>query len=489
MTPARVRYAPSPTGDPHVGNIRTAVWTWLYARHTGGQFLVRLEDTDQSRAVPGSLERILESLRWLGLDWDEGPDIGGPYGPYVQSERLPLYQEAAARLVAQGNAYPCFCSSEELDALRARQQAEKRPTGYEGKCRTIAPTTAQARVSAGEPHVIRFATPREGTTTVRDLLRGDVTVENRTLDDFVILKSDGFPTYHLAHPVDDTAMAITHVTRGDEWLPSAPRHALLFDALGYARPTYVHTPIILAPGGGKLSKRHGAKFILEYAEEGYLPDALLNFLCITGWGHGDETVFTRERLIELFDLADLSLNPATFDMEKLNWLNGVYLREMPERDLAELLARRLERDLPGEVLRPLDRAFVESFTPLVRERIQVLGDVTALVDFFFMDEVPTPPREEFLQKRFKDDPTGAASALEAAAEALDSVRPWDTQSIEAALRALPETIGVKAGDLFTLVRLAVTGKRVSPPLFESIELLGDTRAVDSLRRAASLVRE
>ena len=488
MTPVRVRYAPSPTGDPHVGNIRTAVWTWLYARHTGGQFLVRLEDTDQARAVEGSLERILDSLRWLGLDWDEGPDIGGPYEPYVQSERLPLYQAAAARLIEQGNAYPCFCSSEELDALRTRQQKEKRPTGYEGKCRTIAPAEARARLDAGEPHVIRFATPREGTTTVVDLLRGDVTVENRTLDDFVILKSDGFPTYHLAHPVDDTAMAITHVTRGDEWLPSAPRHALLFDALGYVRPTYVHTPIILAPGGGKLSKRHGAKFVLEYAEEGYLADALLNFLCITGWGHGDDTVFTRERLIELFDLADLSLNPATFDVDKLNWLNGVYLRDMPERDLAELLARRLELSLPPEVLRPLDRAFVEAFTPLVRERIQVLGDVTALVDFFYLDEVPTPPREEFLQKRFKDDAPGAASALESVADALEAVTPWETTAIEASMRALAETSSAKVGDLFTLVRLAVTGKRISPPLFESIELLGDTKAVDSLRRATSMLR-
>ncbi len=486
--PVRVRYAPSPTGDPHVGNIRTAVWTWLYARHTGGQFLVRLEDTDQARAVPGSLERILDSLRWLGLDWDEGPDIGGPYGPYVQSERLPMYQAAAARLVTQGNAYHCFCSSEELDALRARQQAEKRPPGYEGKCRVIPPAEARARIDRGEPHVVRFATPREGVTTVQDLLRGDVTVENRTLDDFVILKSDGFPTYHLAHPVDDTAMAITHVTRGDEWLPSAPRHALLFDALGYPRPIYVHTPIILAPGGGKLSKRHGAKFVLEYAEEGYLPEALLNFLCITGWGHGDDTVFTRERLIELFDLADLSLNPATFDMDKLNWLNGVYLRDMPERDLAELLARRLELALPPEVLRPLDRAFVEALTPLVRERIQVLGDVTALVDFFFVDEVPTPPREEFLQKRFKDDAAGAAGALEAAAATIEAVTPWETAAIEAALRGLAETTGARAGDLFTLVRLAVTGKRISPPLFESIELLGDTRAIDSLRRAAAALR-
>lgn len=486
--PARVRYAPSPTGDPHVGNIRMAIWSWLHARHTGGQFLVRIEDTDQTRLVPGAVERILESLNWLGLDWDEGPDIGGPYEPYFQSQRLPLYREAADRLITQGNAYPCFCSSEELDALRSRQHAEKRPTGYEGKCRVIPREEAARRAASGEPHVIRFATPREGATTAADLLRGPITVENATLDDFVILKSDGFPTYHLAHPVDDYAMKITHVTRGEEWIPSLPRHALLFDALGYPRPTYVHGPVILAPGGGKLSKRHGATSVLEYAEAGYLPDALLNFLCITGWGHGDETVFSRERLIEIFDIGDVSLAPATFDTEKLAWLNGVYLRQMPERELSEAIARRLERELPADVARPLDRAMVEAVTPLIQERIQTLADATPLIDFFWSSTVEVPPASDFLAKKWAGQAEAAAAALDATADAVAALDPFEAAPMEARLRALTDELGVKPGDLFTLVRLAVTGRKVSPPLFESMEIIGQEPSEQRLRAAAEHVR-
>ncbi len=465
-----------------------AIWSWLYARHTGGQFLVRIEDTDQTRLIPGAVERILESLNWLGLDWDEGPDIGGPYEPYYQSQRLPLYREAADRLVAQGNAYPCFCSAEELDALRSRQQAAKRPTGYEGKCRTIPRDDAARRAASGEPHVIRFATPREGATTANDLLRGDITVENATLDDFVILKSDGFPTYHLAHPVDDYAMKITHVTRGEEWIPSLPRHVLLFDALGYPRPQYVHGPVILAPGGGKLSKRHGATSVLEYAEAGYLPDALLNFLCITGWGHGDETVFSRERLIEIFDIADVSLAPATFDTEKLQWLNGVYLRQMPLPELTEAVARRLERELSVDVPRPLDRALVAEVTPLIQERIQTLAEATGLVDFFWSPVIDTPPASEFLQKKWAGQGEAAATALEAVAAAIDALDTFEAAPLEARLRALADEVGAKAGDLFTLVRVAVTGRRVSPPLFESMEIIGAELCAERLRRAASVVR-
>ncbi len=485
--PVRLRLAPSPTGEPHVGMLRTAVWSWLYARHAGGQFVIRIEDTDQTRLVAGSVDRIFESLRWLGLTWDEGPDIGGPYAPYVQSQRLPLYHAAVDCLLAAGDAYRCFCTPDELDAKRKRQQTEKRPPGYDRHCRTIPPAEAEARAEQ-EPFVVRFAVPLDGSTTVEDLLRGPVRVENRTLDDFVILKSDRFPTYHLAHVVDDTEMEITHVTRGDEWLPSAPRHALLFDALGYQRPIYVHNPVILAPGGGKLSKRHGAKSALEYAADGYLPDALLNFLCITGWGHGDETVMSREQLIELFDIADISLAPATFDTEKLNWLNGVYLRQMPEAELAELFARRLEIDLPADIPRPLDRALVQEFTPLIRERIQMLTDVCPLVDFFYVPDLATPPVDLFLTRCWKGEPQAAAEALAAAATDLDAVADWRAEAMEATLRATAERVGAKAGDLFTLVRLAVTGKSVTPPLFESMEIVGVGPCIDRLRAAETAIR-
>ena len=346
----RVRFAPSPTGDPHVGGLRQALWTWLHARHYNGKFILRIEDTDQARYVEGAVERIQESLRWLGIDWDEGPGVGGDYGPYFQSERTSLYQDAANHLLASGNAYRCFATPEELIAMREQQQARKEPPRYDGRYRDYPKDQAEERAAAGDQHVIRFAMPLEGTTTFNDLLRGDITFENRQLDDFVIMKSDGFPTYHLAHVVDDTAMEISHVTRGEEWIPSAPRHAQLFDALGYQQPIWIHAPIILGPDGGKLSKRHGAKNALDYAEEGYLPDALVNFLAITGWALDDHTeIFSRERLIEVFDLKYLSKNPSGFDVTKLEWMNGVYLRDMPEDELVEIFAQRLERDLPDEV--------------------------------------------------------------------------------------------------------------------------------------------
>ncbi|MEX2375478.1 MAG: glutamate--tRNA ligase, partial [Dehalococcoidia bacterium] len=416
--------------------------------------------------------------------WDEGPDRGGPFSPYVQSERLLLYREAVDRLIAQGNAYRCFCTPEELEALRERQRAEKRPPGYEGKCRALPPSDAATR-AATEMHVIRFAVPDTGTTVSDDLLRGPISVENSTLDDFVILKSDGYPTYHLAHVVDDHAMEVTHVTRGDEWIPSMPRHALLFDALGYERPVFVHTPIILAPGGGKLSKRHGAKSMLEYAEDGFLPDAVLNFICIMGWGHGDETVFSRQRLIEIFEIEKLGLNPAVFDVEKLTWLNGVYIREMSLSDLAEKIAQRLERDLPPSVPRPLDRALVEAITPLIQERIQTLAEVTPLVDFFWESDLPVPPADEFLQRRWADRASEASHALSRAADATEAASSFDAATLEADLRALAEELDAKAGDLFTLIRVAVTGRRVSPPLFESMEIIGQGVCADRLRAASA----
>ena len=356
----RLRYAPSPTGDPHVGNMRQALWSWLHARHHGGTFIVRFEDTDQSRTVPGSLERILESLRWLGLDWDEGPDIGGPFAPYVQSQRLDHYRPEAERLLASGDAYRCFCTPELLAETRKRQQAEHRPTGYEGTCRALASEEAESRAASGEPHAVRFRMPDEGVTTFEDALRGEISVENAVLDDFIILKSDGFPTYHLAAIVDDHEMEITHVVRGDEWLPSAPRHVRVFEALGYDLPGFVHTPVILGPDGGKLSKRHGAKSMLEYADEGYLPDAVLNFMATISWSLDDHTeIFSRAQLIAAFDLADLNPSAAHFNTEKLEWMSGVYMREMPADGLAALFTERLERDLPEvlDKLIPPDRNY------------------------------------------------------------------------------------------------------------------------------------
>ncbi|MEE8422817.1 MAG: glutamate--tRNA ligase [Dehalococcoidia bacterium] len=487
----RLRYAPSPTGDPHVGNMRTALWAWLHARRHGGEFIVRLEDTDQSRVVPGSLERILGSLRWLGVDWDEGPDIGGPYEPYVQSQRLDGYHAAVERLVESGDGYRCFCSPEELSELRKRQQAESRPTGYEGKCRAIPAADAAARVADGESSVVRFRMPDEGVTTFTDALRGEISVDNSTQEDFVILKSDGFPTYHLAHVVDDHAMEITHITRGEEWIPSAPRHVRLFEALGYEVPELIHTPVILGPDGGKLSKRHGAKSVLEYADEGYIADALFNFLVNMGWAlDGKTEIVSRELLLEVFDIHDLGVSPASFDTTKLEWMNGVYLREMPERQLSELFATRLERDLPADVARPLDRAFVEELTPLVRERVKLLSELAPMVDFFFATEITTPDADALLGKRYRKRPEAAQRALAATAraiEALEDVSGWSAELVESRLRELAEELEEKPGDLFMLCRLAVTGKAVTPPLFETMEIVGAERCVERLRAAESVL--
>ncbi|MDG1839193.1 MAG: glutamate--tRNA ligase [Dehalococcoidia bacterium] len=482
----RLRYAPSPTGDPHVGNIRQAVWSWLHAKRYGGDFIVRLEDTDQSRAQPGADKRILDSLRWLGVEWDEGPDIGGEYAPYIQSHRLDLYHDHIKMLLKNDAARRCFCSPERLTEIREEQQANKLPPGIRDCC-DIAPEDAEARAAAGESYVVRFKTPREGTTVATDLLRGDISFENSTLDDFVLLKSDGFPTYHLAHVVDDHAMDITLVTRGEEWISSLPRHALLFDAFGYDRPEYAHASVIKAPGGGKLSKRDGAKSILEYAEDGYLPETLLNFLCLTGWGHGDQTLFSRSDLLSLFDMSDITLASATFDHDKLAWLNGTYIRALDENVFVTSLKRQLELDLPVDVPRPLDEALIESIAPLIQERITLMTDAVALVDFFWQSKISTPPPEDFLVKKWRDRAQEASATLERVGTRLNDLpdSSWNTSEIEALLRNLAEELSLKAGELLSLVRTAVTGKRISPPLFESMEIVGKGLVVERINEASS----
>ena len=481
----RLRYAPSPTGDPHVGNIRQAVWSWLHAKRYGGDFIVRLEDTDQARAQPGADRRIFDSLRWLGVEWDEGPDVGGPHGPYVQSQRLDLYHQEINKLLVQNRVRRCFCSPERLDAIREEQRQNKVPPGIRDCC-DVDPTEAEERAASGEANVVRFRTPRAGTTVANDLLRGDISFENHTLDDFVLIKSDGYPTYHFAHVVDDHAMDITLVTRGEEWISSLPRHALLFDAFGYERPIYAHASVIKAPGGGKLSKRHGAKSVLEYSDDGYLPDSLLNFLCLTGWGHEDQTIFSRDELLSLFDMANITLASATFDHDKLEWLNGTYIRSLDSATFAKALKARLELDLPPDVARPVDESLVEDIAPLLQERITLMTDAIQLVDFFWVTDVPVPPVEDFLVKKWRDRGPEAATALSTAATKLEAISDseWNREQIETVLREHAESIGLKAGELLSIVRTAVTGKKVSPPLFESVEIIGKGLSVERLQSAA-----
>ena len=334
----RVRFAPSPTGGPHLGNIRTALFNWLLARATGGSFMVRIEDTDQARKVEGAVDEILAALRWLGVQWDEGPDVGGSYAPYYQSQRLGRYHAAARMLVAAGKAYPCYCTPERLRQMRDEQTRSKRNIGYDRSCRSLTPEQRAHMENGGAPSVVRFAMPEDGTTSLDDIVRGRVSFENALVDDFVLLKSDGFPTYHLANVVDDHEMEISHVLRAEEWLSSAPRHMRLYEAFGWKPPLFAHLPIILAPDRSKLSKRHGATAVTEYREMGYLPQAMVNFLALLGWSLDDRTeVFSAAELIGAFSLERVSRSPAVFDADKLTWLNGHYIRNLSHSELAHAL--------------------------------------------------------------------------------------------------------------------------------------------------------
>ena len=476
----RDRYAPSPTGEPHLGNMRTALFNWLLARHHGGQFFLRIEDTDQARYVESSIEAQMEALRWLGLDWDEGPDVGGPYAPYVQSERLDVYRQHAQRLIAEDHAYLCYCSPERLEEVRKAQQARKEPPRYDRRCRDLTTGERQAFEAQGITPVVRFKTPLTGETVAHDLLRGSVTFQNATLDDFVLLKSDGYPTYHLAAQVDDHLMQTTHVLRGEEWLPSAPRHILIYEAFGWKPPLFAHLSRILGADRGKLSKRHGAHAALEYRDQGYLPEAVVNFLALLGWSLDDHTeIIDRDTLIRHFDLDRVLPNPAVFNAEKLLWMNGVYIRELPPDELARLTKPFLERALG----RPVNDDILSRVIPLVRERIKLLSEIVDMADFFFVEGDLEYDTATLLGRRYASEPAGAVAALEAVIAQIEAIEPWDHESLEATLRRLVEALDVKAGDLFGLIRVAVTGKTAAPPLFETLEVLGRERTLERLRAA------
>lgn len=465
----RVRFAPSPTGYPHIGNIRTVVFNWLFARQQGGKLILRIEDTDRERYVKDAIRVIEESLEWLGIDWDEGPTVGGPYGPYIQSKRLHIYKEKAEALVSMGHAYRCNCSPERLDRVREIQRAAGQNPMYDGLCRAKAP----GEVSPDEPHVIRLKVPHEGTTTFHDELRGDITFENALIDDQVLLKSDGYPTYHLAVVVDDHMMGITHVMRGDDWIPSTPKRILLYQAFGWTPPIYVHVPLILGPDGKKLGKRHGATAVDEFRRQGYLPEALFNFLALVGWspGEGEEReLFSREELIERFDIGHINRSPAVFSYDKLNWMNATYIRQLSHGELLDRLipfwadAGLIPSPAPHELL-PTLRLLV----PLVQERLKTLRDVIDLTDFVFQ-KVPTPPVEALIGKKMTAEQS--LDAIRETQKLLSSLLQFNPEAMEPEMRALAGRLGLKAGQLFTIIRNAVTGKQVSPPLFGSIQAVG-----------------
>lgn len=476
----RTRYAPSPTGEPHLGNIRTALFDWLLARHYGGQFILRIEDTDQARYIEGAIEGQMEALRWLGLEWDEGPDIGGPHGPYIQSQRRDLYERYSEQLIGDHNAYLCYCPPERLDEVRKAQQVRKEPPRYDRQCRELSPAQRQAHEASATRPVVRFKTPFDGETVTHDELRGTVTFQNATLDDFVLLKSDGFPTYHLASIVDDHLMEITHVLRGEEWLSSAPRHVLLYRAFGWEPPLFAHLSRVLGPDRGKLSKRHGAHAALEYREQGYLPAAVINFMALLGWSLDDHTeIIDRESLVKHFDLDRALTNPAMFNAEKLTWMNGVYIREMSVEALTDAVQPFLEKELE----RSVDRSVLLRIVPLVQERIKLLTEIVDMADFFFVDGELDYPVETLLGKKYSNEAARAAGALRQVLERIETIEEWEHETLETAVRPLADEMGIKTGDLFGLIRVAATGKSATPPLFETMAILGRETTLGRLRSA------
>ncbi len=477
----RTRFAPSPTGHPHVGNIRTALFAWLFVRHHGGRFIVRIEDTDIARKVEGAVEAILDGLRWLGLDWDEGPEVGGEYGPYFQSQRLDLYHEAAERLVSQGSAYFCYCSPERLEIMRAEQVKRKQPPGYDRHCRDLSQEERDRKESEGITPVVRFKTPLEGQTRFNDLIWGDVTFENSTVDDLVLLKSDGYPTYHLANVVDDHAMKITHVLRAEEWLSSTPRHVLLYQALGFEPPQFAHLPMLLGADRSKLSKRHGAVSINEFQEQGYLPEAMGNFLALLGWSLDDKTeIMSRQQLIANFSLGRVSKTAAIFNHEKLDWMNGVYIRSLSLEDFVQRSLPFLDKGLPSQVKRPLSIDYVRQIMPLIQERAKRLDEVAELARFFFVDELDYET-DSLIGKKMT--PESTSRALEVAQQRLVQLKVFDTESLEALLRPLAVELELKTGQLFGALRTATTGRTAAPPLFQTMVVLGKERCLGRIKRA------
>jgi glutamyl-tRNA synthetase len=478
-SPVRTRFAPSPTGLLHVGGVRTALFSWLYARHNGGRFVLRIEDTDETREHPEAIEQIQRSLRWVGLDWDEGPGAGGEYGPYIQSERRARHHEVAEQFLAQGLAYRCYCTPEELASEREAAQRERRPFIYSRRCLSASPEERAAREAAGDASVIRLRTPDQGACVVEDLVRGQVRFEYAQLGDHVIVRSDGVPTYNFANPIDDADMHITHVIRGEDLLSSTPRQVLVYERLAAPVPSFAHLPLLFGPDRKRLSKRHGATSVEELREAGYLAEAVVNFLALLGWHFDSEReLFTREELIGLFSLERVSSAPAVFDAKKLEWMNGVYLRALPTFDLAERLIAYL--DERGSPLASQAERIVE-VTPLAQEKITTLAEFERLCAFLFG---PLEIDGEAWQR---------AAGQERAAEILASVQEalatceWTVDAIEATLRGVCERLSLKPRVVFGLVRVAVTGQSVSPGLFESVHLLGREETLARLAAAAARV--
>jgi glutamyl-tRNA synthetase len=483
----RVRFAPSPTGDFHVGGARTALFNYLFARHHKGTFILRIEDTDQKRYNPEALGWILNGLRYLGLEWDEGPEVGGDFGPYFQTERLDVYTKYCNRLVERGHAYRCFCTPERLEQVSKERQKQKLLPGYDRHCRRIDPEVSEKRAKNGERHTVRFKVPLDGEIHMHDAIRGSITFQNVNLQDTVLLKSDGFPTYHLANVVDDYLMEISHVLRGDEWVNSLPLHLHLYKAFEWEPPVMAHLPLILNPTGkGKMSKREERApdgnllpvFVRTFEELGYLPEAVINYLALLGWSYDDKTeLMSREELIERFSIERVNAAPAAWNYEKLEHLNGFYIRQLS----VEALTDNLMAFLPPVF--KADRETMLKITPLVRERIKILSEVADAVDFFFVEKLPDYNHAELIPK--KSDRETVLRVLHRARKTLESV-DFSRDKLDSELRADAHSLGLKDAQMFQPIRVAVCGRKVAPPLFETLEVLGKEI---SLKRIDQAIRK
>jgi len=486
----RVRYAPSPTGLQHIGGVRTALFNYFFARAENGAFILRVEDTDRERYSDEALSDLFETLEWLGISWDEGPDGKGEYGPYIQSERFDLYTSYAKQLVEKGNAYRCYCSSQRLASVREEQKKNKsKVIGYDRHCRDLSEEKQKEYENAGYPYVIRFKVPLEGSTEFEDKIIGKVKRKNEDISpDPVLLKSDGFPTYHLANVIDDHLMNITHIMRAQEWLSSGPLHVLLYRAFGWEPPVYCHLPMVMGKDGQKLSKRHGSTSVREFRDKGYLPEALLNYVALLGWSYDDSReFFTREELEQLFSIEKLNKAPAVFDYKKLEWFNGAYIREKTDEELKQLVLPHLkEADVISDGVTEQENAMLSRLMPLIKERLKYLTDAPELCRFVFRD-VTEYTIEDLIPKKLNAVQT--LQVLRHSRDIIKQVPKKTEQEIETMLRDTAEALGVKLGPMLMPIRVAITGSKVSPPLIGSIAILGAEKSLDRIDNSIQLLEK
>jgi glutamyl-tRNA synthetase len=486
--PVRTRFAPSPTGRMHLGSARSALYPFLLARRTGGKFILRIEDTDLKRTVPGAEQELIEGLHWLGIHHDEGPDIGGPHGPYRQTERREIYNQYAWKLVEMGKAFPCFCSPERLEKVRQEQMSSKQNPRYDGTCRNLDPDEGRRRAAAGESHVIRFKMPAEGAITTRDLLRGAITTENSSLTDAILVRSDGLPTYHLAAMLDDHLMGITHVIRGSEWLPSMPLHVHLIRAYGWEEPVFAHLSVFLKPSGkGKMSKREAAEavkdgysiFVGDIKDLGYIPEGVLNWIVLMGWGVSEDDVLTLDEMVARFDITRLTPSPAAINFARLDHFNATHIRALAADDLAA----RIKPYFTAAGF-PVDDQKLMRIIPLIRERLVTLDDCLPFAAWFFKETVQPNP-SDLVPKGL--DAGEAHQVAEKILQVLDGLPDTAAATVEPPMRSLVEDLGRSLSQVFGILRVAVTGQMVSPPLFESLEIVGRDIVLKRMKTAIEIL--